>query len=110
MIHRESFQRDYEHFWSLSPVDRPTTDGDLIALTFVMLAMGTQFVALPSPDEKEQTAEFYGKVAVPENLLRIAHSLQSLGSSSGSQSLLLSRSPFVPLNSDYDPYRVFPDE
>lgn len=42
-------------------MERPSTDGDLVALILVMLAMGTQFVALPSPDEKEQTAEFYGK-------------------------------------------------
>lgn len=61
MIHRESFQRDYEMFWSRSTMERPSTDGDLVALILVMLAMGTQFVALPSPDEKEQTAEFYGK-------------------------------------------------
>ncbi|KAL9031359.1 MAG: hypothetical protein Q9196_000614 [Gyalolechia fulgens] len=34
-------------------------DASLVALIFVMLAMGTQFVDLPSPEEKEQTAEFY---------------------------------------------------
>ena len=60
MIHRESFLRDYDFFWSLSPTERPSVDGSLVALIFVILAMGTQFVALPSSDDKEQTAEFYG--------------------------------------------------
>ncbi len=60
IISRDLFQRDYDSFWSLPPLERCTVDGSLIPLIFVMLAMGTQFVALPSPDEKEQTAEFYG--------------------------------------------------
>ncbi|KAL9045285.1 MAG: hypothetical protein Q9214_001649 [Letrouitia sp. 1 TL-2023] len=59
MIHRESFERDYSYFWSLGPSERNTSDGSLVALIFVMLAMGTQFVELPSLEEKEQTAEFY---------------------------------------------------
>lgn len=62
MIHRESFLQDYEFFWSLGPAQRPSVDGSLVALIFVMLAMGTQFVTLPSSDDKEQTAEFYGKI------------------------------------------------
>lgn len=64
MIHRESFLRDYDFFWSLAPAERPSVDGSLVALIFVMLAMGTQFVTLPSPssDGKEQGAEFYGKI------------------------------------------------
>ena len=61
MIHPETFLRDYNFFWSLAPVERPSVDGSLVALIFVMLAMGTQFVTLPSSDDKEQTAEFYGK-------------------------------------------------
>ena len=63
MIHRHSFQKDYDNFWSLSPPKRNEVKGDLVALIFVMLAMGTQFVSLPSLDGKEQTAEFYGKNA-----------------------------------------------
>ncbi|KAI4283315.1 MAG: hypothetical protein L6R35_005205 [Caloplaca aegaea] len=59
MIHRENFEDDYAHFWSMNPQERTTGDGCLVALIFVMLAMGTQFVDLPSPEEKEQTAEFY---------------------------------------------------
>ncbi len=61
MIHRKSFENDYNHFWSLSPPERTKADGSLVALFFVMLAMGTQFVDLPSPEEKEQTAEFYSR-------------------------------------------------
>ena len=60
MIHRESFERDYSCFWLLDPAERSAGDASLVALIFVMLAMGTQFVDLPSLEEKEQTAEFYG--------------------------------------------------
>lgn len=60
MIQHDTFYEDYEYFWSLASNERSTVDGALVALIFVMLAMGTQFVALPSPDQKEQTAEFYG--------------------------------------------------
>ncbi|KAI4176432.1 MAG: hypothetical protein LQ348_006011, partial [Seirophora lacunosa] len=59
MIHRETFEDDYAHFWSMNTQERTTGNGSLVALIFVMLAMGTQFVDLPSPEEKEQTAEFY---------------------------------------------------
>ncbi len=62
MIHRESFLRDYDFLWSLAPAERPSVDGSLVALIFVILAMGTQFVTLPSSDDKEQTAEFYGNI------------------------------------------------
>ena len=60
MLHRESFLQDYDLFWSLSPAERPSVDGSLVALIFVILAMGTQFIKLPSFNDKEQTAEFYG--------------------------------------------------
>ncbi|KAI9811838.1 MAG: hypothetical protein M1827_005189 [Pycnora praestabilis] len=59
MVHRQTFFADYEHFWSLVGSDRDAVDGALIALIFVMLAMGTQFVSLPSVKERAQTAEFY---------------------------------------------------
>ena len=64
MIHSESFLRDYDFFWSIAPAERPSVDGSFVALIFVMLAMGTQFVTLPSSDDKEQTAEFYGKIPI----------------------------------------------
>lgn len=69
MIHRESFLQDYDFFWSLTPAERPSADGALVALIFVMLAMGTQFVTLPSSDDKEQTAEFY--VSASHQALRV---------------------------------------
>ncbi|CAD6581842.1 MAG: hypothetical protein ASARMPRED_000720 [Alectoria sarmentosa] len=69
MIHRESFLRDYDFFWSLAAAERPSVDGSLVALMFVMLAMGTQFVTLPSSDDKEQTAEFY--VSASHQALRV---------------------------------------
>ncbi|KAL8736071.1 MAG: hypothetical protein Q9181_002585 [Wetmoreana brouardii] len=59
MLQRDTFEHDYNQFWSLGPVERTNADASLVALIFVMLAMGTQFVDLPSLEEKEQTAEFY---------------------------------------------------
>ena len=109
MIHRDQFHRDYEYFWSLPPVDRPTTDGDLIALLFVMLAMGTQFVALPTLDQKEQTAEFYRKC--PHDTKRQAMlTLQSLGSTSGSKGLLLSWTSIISFYSGNGSHRLLPNE
>ena len=69
MLHRETFEKDYHFFWSLDPVEQADADGSLVALIFVMLAMGTQFVELPSLDRKEQTAEFY--VSASNQALRI---------------------------------------
>ncbi|KAL9594636.1 MAG: hypothetical protein Q9219_006920 [cf. Caloplaca sp. 3 TL-2023] len=57
MIHRDSFEKDYRQFWDMGPVMRSAMDASLVALIFVMLAMGTQFVDLPSLEEKEQTAD-----------------------------------------------------
>ncbi|KAL8832965.1 MAG: hypothetical protein Q9170_004625 [Blastenia crenularia] len=59
MIQRDTFEEDYRLFWSTESSERATTDASLVAMIFVMLAMGTQFVDLPSVEEKEQTAEFY---------------------------------------------------
>lgn len=60
MVHRPSFYANYEHFWSLPSSERDCADGGLVALIFVMLAMGTQFASFPEREEKQQTAEFYG--------------------------------------------------
>lgn len=59
MIDQAAFRQDYDDVWALPQTDRIHVDGSMIALMFVMLAMGTQFVPLPSPAQKEQTAEFY---------------------------------------------------
>ena len=109
MIHRGQFQRDYDSFWSLPPADRPTTDGDLIALIFVMLAMGTQFVALPSPDEKEQTAEFYRTCPHHKNRGAIL-TLHSLGSTPSSKSLLLPWPSIISFDPGDGSYRLLSDE
>lgn len=73
LIHRESFEKDYEDFWIMQPIDSNHRDGSLVALVFVMLAMGTQFVAIPSPDQKEQTAEFY--ISAAHQALRVINYL-----------------------------------
>jgi hypothetical protein len=61
-IHRQTFYADYEHFWKLPRADKDQSDGNLVALIFSMLAMGTQFVNAHSPNTK-QTAEFYVSAA-----------------------------------------------
>ncbi|KAL9100587.1 MAG: hypothetical protein Q9163_004046 [Psora crenata] len=73
LIHRESFQKDYDDVWSLPSEDRRHVDGSLLALIFAMLAMGTQFVTIPSSGEKEQTAEFY--VSASHQALRVINYL-----------------------------------
>ena len=70
MVDQATFRKDYELVWSMPPLERKDSDGSLIALMFVMLAMGTQFVPLPSPDQKEQTAEFY--VSASHQALRMS--------------------------------------
>lgn len=70
MMDQGVFRQEYEHVWSMAPSERKYTDGSLIALIFVMLAMGTQFGPLPSPEQKEQTAEFY--VSASHQALRMS--------------------------------------
>jgi Fungal specific transcription factor domain len=63
MLHRQTFYADYEHFWSLPQAEKDRADAAFVALTFAMLAMGTQFVTTTSPRERQQTAEFYVSAA-----------------------------------------------
>jgi hypothetical protein len=63
MIHRQTFYADYEHFWQLSGNDKNDVDAAFVALIFVMLALGTQFVTSTSASERKQTAEFYASAS-----------------------------------------------
>lgn len=63
MIHRQTFYADYEHFWQLNTKERNEIDASFIALIFVMLALGTQFVTSTSPQDRKQTAEFYASAS-----------------------------------------------
>jgi hypothetical protein len=63
MIHRQTFYADYEHFWQMAPQDKSEVDASFIALIFVMLALGTQFVTSTLPKERKQTAEFYASAS-----------------------------------------------
>ena len=63
MLHRQTFYADYEHFWQLSPPEKDRAEPAFIALIFVMLALGTQFVTSTSPRERKQTAEFYASAS-----------------------------------------------
>lgn len=112
MIHRGSFLRDYDFFWSLGPTERPSVDGSFVALVFAILAMGTQFVTLPSSDAKEQTAEFYGKIPalVYKVLQLILTYLKSFGITPGFKGALLPKSSFSTSHSDHGSNRLFPHE
>lgn len=63
MIHRQTFYAEYEHFWQLSRQKKTVSDAAFVALVFVMLALGTQFVTSTSPCERKQTAEFYASAS-----------------------------------------------
>ncbi|KAK0643464.1 fungal-specific transcription factor domain-containing protein [Cercophora newfieldiana] len=63
MLHRQTFYADYEHFWQLSRPDKDCAEPAFVALIFVMLALGTQFVTTTSPRERKQTAEFYASAS-----------------------------------------------
>ncbi|CAL3965402.1 unnamed protein product [Diplocarpon coronariae] len=63
MIHRQTFYADFEHFWSLPPAEKERADAALVALIFTILAMGTQFITVTGPKERQQTAEFYASAA-----------------------------------------------
>ncbi|KAI5463095.1 fungal-specific transcription factor domain-containing protein [Mariannaea sp. PMI_226] len=64
MIHRQTFYADYEHFWQMAQAEKNEIDGAFIALIFVMLALGTQFVTTTTTQrERKQTAEFYASAS-----------------------------------------------
>jgi hypothetical protein len=70
MIHRRNFYADYERFWSLPAEERNTADPVLVALHFVVYAMGTQFIATSTDQERRQIAEFY--VSASQQALRLS--------------------------------------
>ncbi|ORY65013.1 fungal-specific transcription factor domain-containing protein [Pseudomassariella vexata] len=75
MIHRQTFFADYEHFWSLPREDKDRTDASLVALIFVMLALGTQFVTTAEPNNAKRGAEFYASAS--NQSLRVGSYLSS---------------------------------
>ncbi|KAJ4312571.1 hypothetical protein N0V94_007387 [Neodidymelliopsis sp. IMI 364377] len=70
MIHRRNFYADYERFWSLSLEEKQVADPVMVALHFVVYAMGTQFIHTPSNQERAQIAEFY--VSAAQQALRLS--------------------------------------
>ncbi|KAJ4413714.1 hypothetical protein N0V85_003454 [Neurospora sp. IMI 360204] len=87
MIHRQTFFADYEHFWTLSLEEKHRCDSAFIALVFVMLALGTQFVESKlSARERQQTAEFYASAA--NQALRVG-SYMSMASITSIQAMVL---------------------
>lgn len=63
MLHQQTFYAEYAHFWSLDKPDKDRADPAFVALIFVMLALGTQFVTSTSPTERKSTAEFYASAS-----------------------------------------------
>ncbi|KAG5994110.1 hypothetical protein E4U52_001419 [Claviceps spartinae] len=63
MIHRQTFYADYEHFWRVRAEETNEMEASFIALIFIILALGTQFVTTVSIDERKQTAEFYASAS-----------------------------------------------
>jgi hypothetical protein len=63
MIHRETFYEEYEYFWALRQPEKDRTDAAFVALIFVMLALGTQFVKTTNPLDRKQSAEFYASAS-----------------------------------------------
>ncbi|EAA32843.3 hypothetical protein GE21DRAFT_6617 [Neurospora crassa] len=87
MIHRQTFFADYEHFWTMSLEEKHKCDSAFIALVFVMLALGTQFVESKlSERERQQTAEFYASAA--NQALRVG-SYMSMASITSIQAMVL---------------------
>ncbi|KAK1907556.1 hypothetical protein P3342_005883 [Pyrenophora teres f. teres] len=70
MVHRRNFHADYERFWSLSQEEKQAADPVLVALHFVVYAMGTQFIHTPDNRERAQIAEFY--ISAAQQALRIS--------------------------------------
>ncbi|KAF2818916.1 hypothetical protein CC86DRAFT_375554 [Ophiobolus disseminans] len=70
MVHRRNFYADYERFWSLPPEEKQVADPVLVALHFVVYAMGTQFIHTPANPERAQIAEFY--VSAAQQALRLS--------------------------------------
>ncbi|KAH7327956.1 fungal-specific transcription factor domain-containing protein [Stachybotrys elegans] len=86
MMHRQTFYADYEHFWQLPPAEKTTVDAAFVALIFVMLALGTQFVHTTSARERKATAEFY--VSASNQALRM-YSYLSKASTRSIQAMVL---------------------
>ncbi|GAB0135970.1 hypothetical protein EsDP_00004290 [Epichloe bromicola] len=63
MIHRQTFYADYEHFWRVGAEEKNNMEASFIALMFVILALGTQFVTNTTADERKETAEFYASAS-----------------------------------------------
>lgn len=70
MIHRRNFYADYERFWSLPPEEKQASDPVLVALHYVVYAMGTQFITTSTDIDRRQTAEFY--VSASQQALRLS--------------------------------------
>ncbi|EOA87760.1 uncharacterized protein SETTUDRAFT_109192 [Exserohilum turcica Et28A] len=70
MVHRRNFYADYERFWSLPLEEKHTADPVLVALHFVVYAMGTQFIHTTDNREHAQIAEFY--ISAAQQALRIS--------------------------------------
>lgn len=63
MIHRETFTAEFEHFWSLPPHEKETSDPDFVGLVFAMLALGSQFLSASQHVDSRFGSELYASAA-----------------------------------------------
>ncbi|KAF2279192.1 uncharacterized protein EI97DRAFT_464506 [Westerdykella ornata] len=71
LIHRRAFYTDYERFWSLPLEEKAVADPALVALHFVVYAMGMQFIPNYSNHEiRQKGAEFY--ISASQQALRLS--------------------------------------
>lgn len=58
MLDRTRFYADYDRFWGLPLQEKQRADAAMLALHFVVYAMGAQFIQMESEQQKAQIAEF----------------------------------------------------
>ncbi|KAI1253153.1 hypothetical protein MGN70_005361 [Eutypa lata] len=88
MIPRHTFYAEYERFWAMDKIEKDRYDAAFVALIFVMLALGTQFVSTSTnPKDRKQTAEFYASAG--NQALRMSSYLSTASISSVQAMVLL---------------------
>lgn len=63
MLNQQQFVAEYDRFWSIAASERHRTDASLLALHFVVYAMGAQFIQMESEQARAQIAQFYVSAA-----------------------------------------------
>ncbi|GAB7349076.1 hypothetical protein MBLNU459_g8035t1 [Dothideomycetes sp. NU459] len=62
-LHKPTLYATYEKFWALPLAEKQKADADMLAIHFVLYALGTQFMQFPAYEERTASAEFYASAA-----------------------------------------------